>query len=252
MAEEEEEGLMRIEYSGPVDWIVVVRDIISYILFMHHQIPLPLDQLELNATENIKTFSQGDAFSLPSEKRVGLWKARVVKRVMKRREKLRQSIQALLTALQGAFQTLSFMPSVLLLLGSSTKQPRAAYDIQFLGRSNPMHSLCQYKDSPGLGKGISPENFTISLSKRITRTLISEDKGPLLTGPLKLFLLIKADATSCIQDFFPKRCYTTQSRKTQAHLRGIQLVDTSVWCNGGSAASIIDANTLYGSDMICL
>eukprot|EP00250_Pteridium_aquilinum_P024481 c2913_g1_i1 orf=420-983(+) len=170
---------------------------------------------------------------------------------MKKREKLKESIQALLDALQAAFQTLSYMPSLLLVLGSSTKQPFAAYDIQF-HRISPLFLLSQSEDMQGSGKSFSLEMLTKSLSKKITRALISQDTGPLFTGPMKLFLFVKATATTCMRhDFVPKRGYTTRSKKIQAHLRVIQLIGTSPYVRKGDlAASTMDEDITCCNDMI--
>lgn len=157
--------------------------------------------------------SNAETCSTLCERRERNRKARAAKKEMKNREKLKGSIQALLAALQAASKELSDMPSVLLVLGSSTKHPFAAYDIQF-------HRICpfsSYEDMQDLGKSSNLEIPTKSLSKKvlilfynsfcwqnfapcfsksffrkyffcsilqITRALLSRDRGPLFTGSL--------------------------------------------------------------------
>lgn len=215
-----------------IDRIAILKDIISYILFTHNQIPQPLDLLECNIVENIVIDS---TVSNPRERRERVRKARVAAKDMRKLDKLKESIQALLCALQAAFLELPHLPSVLLVLGSSPKQPFAAYEVQFL-RISPLFSLSGLHDSQGLGRHFKSEIFTRSLSKKITRALVSQDKGLLFTGPMKLFLFVKAYATSCVpQDFVPKRGYTLPIRK--AHPTIIQLMCASALEREGDVAT---------------
>ncbi|KAH7302113.1 hypothetical protein KP509_23G057200 [Ceratopteris richardii] len=235
----EEGGPIIIQWDGgPVDGIIIMRDIIAYILFMHHQIPLPLDQLEMSADENIVEITNCEVPSLPRERREKLSRMRIVKRELKRRTKLVQNIQTLLSALQTASQELSYMPSLLLVLGSSSKQPHAAYEIQFHGASNS-HLLAQTEEIQDLGKSYSKETISKRLSKKVIRTLITEDDGPLIT-----------DAASCLQDFVPNRFFTTESRKIQACLRVIQISETSSLQKPQIAGPCRNEGTSCNSDVI--
>ncbi|KAH7302115.1 hypothetical protein KP509_23G057200 [Ceratopteris richardii] len=163
---------------------------------------------------------------------------RIVKRELKRRTKLVQNIQTLLSALQTASQELSYMPSLLLVLGSSSKQPHAAYEIQFHGASNS-HLLAQTEEIQDLGKSYSKETISKRLSKKVIRTLITEDDGPLIT-----------DAASCLQDFVPNRFFTTESRKIQACLRVIQISETSSLQKPQIAGPCRNEGTSCNSDVI--
>lgn len=243
--EEEEEQVVRVKWEGgAIDCIALVKDIIAYVLFTHHQIPQLFAQLEHDTVDHLVVDSNG-ASSL-SERREKNRIARAMKKEMRNRQKLIGSIQALLDALQAALKELSYIPSVLLILGSSSKQPFAAYDIQF----HDVSPFSLNEDMQASGKSSNLAILTKSFSKKITRALVSRDTAPSFTGPMKLFMFIKADATSHMpQAFVPKRGYTAQFRK--ASVRLLQIIGTTPLASKDDVAdSIMDENISSYSDLI--
>ncbi|MCO5568966.1 hypothetical protein L7F22_022670 [Adiantum nelumboides] len=248
--EEEKDGeAVKLEWEGEnLDCTALFKDILSYVLFTHHQIPQPLPQLECSAFENIVVEHTTDTSASLSERREQNRKTRAAKKEVKSRAKLMASIQALLAALQGALKELLDMPSVLLVLGPSTKQPFAVYDIQFYR----IRAAFPSQDMQGLSRSSNLEILTRGLAKKITRALVSQDSGPLFTGPMKLFLFIKADAMSCTpQDFVPKRGYVARFRKKQGYLRVIRIIGTSSSVNQGDVDPLLMDESKFGcNDMI--
>lgn len=69
----------------------------------------------------------------PRERREMKRKSREVSRELRNLEKLNESVKKIISGLHSAFEMIEHIPSVLFILGSSSKQPSAVFVVHFKG-----------------------------------------------------------------------------------------------------------------------
>ncbi|KAL6627887.1 hypothetical protein ACP70R_031613 [Stipagrostis hirtigluma subsp. patula] len=219
----------------------VVKELLGFVLYMHHQIPSVLQSLEsefASLKEEMAELALPPAELKPSELRKYNTRKREVRRRIKNQQKLMNSISSLLSALQQALDEVPNIEGVVLILGGSLVRPLFVYDITISHGSFDSGSA---KD--GLTK------LAQSVSRKAIRSLVSGGAGSLsYTGPTKLFLLIRCPSTLNLPlDFLPKRDFR-YSKKTvplQMHIK----------CTNQQCMSIVDAPCCPSesslSDVIC-
>lgn len=178
----------------------VVKQLLGYVLYMHHQIPSVLQNLENEFSalkEEITEMALPPAELKPSDQRKYNTRKREVRRRIKKQEKLMIGISTLLSSLQQALDEVPSIEGVVLILGGSLVRPLFVYDITI--------------SHGGFDSGSAKEHATTklaqSVSRRAIRALISSGAGSLsYTGPTKLFLLVRCPCTLNLPlDFLPKR-----------------------------------------------
>jgi hypothetical protein len=94
----------------------------------------------------------------PRERREMRRISREVSREMRNLEKLNESVKKIISGLHSAFETIKHIPTVLLILGSSSKQPSAVFVVHFEGifACFNHHERCLLKS----------ENYTKSFSRK--------------------------------------------------------------------------------------
>ncbi|XP_010941759.1 uncharacterized protein [Elaeis guineensis] len=181
----------------------IVKEILGFVLYMHHQIPSILQHLE-NEYDTLKEEHKSleetvlkPIESKPSFQRKHNLRKREVKQGIKRLEKLMNSISSLLSALQGALDEMPNIQGVTMVLGASPLRPQHVYQMLFF------HGKFDY----GSAKDSTKSKVAEALSRKAIRALISSGAGSSsYAGPSKLFLLVKSTSTFNLPlHFLPKR-----------------------------------------------
>ena len=153
----------------------------------------------------------GEEFvSNPRELRERKRKSREIAREMKNLKKLNESVKMILASLQSALEMLEHIPYVLFILGSSSKQPSAAFEVHFQGN----FARCDHHERCFL----KSESYTKSFSRKVVyflyffssgwcwyilkrvnlnpvafqiiRELISHETAPFFTGEISRFFFL--------------------------------------------------------------
>lgn len=184
----------------------VVKEVLGFILYMHQQIPVVLQQLEHEFNSLKEEFKQLDLpHNTQAEKRDGKTSFRrktnmrknEVKSSIKKLEKLMSSLSTLCSALQEAIDTSPGIQGVTFLLGGSLARPHYVYEMFF----------SRFRINSDSAKDNIKSKVAEVISRKVVRGLISTGAGSLtFPGPTKLILLIKCTrAFSSPLHFLPKR-----------------------------------------------
>ena len=112
----------------------------------------------------------GEEFvSNPRELRERKRKSREIAREMKNLKKLNESVKMILASLQSALEMLEHIPYVLFILGSSSKQPSAAFEVHFQGN----FARCDHHERCFL----KSESYTKSFSRKVVYFLYFFSSG---------------------------------------------------------------------------
>ncbi|CAO2179926.1 unnamed protein product [Urochloa humidicola] len=194
----------------------VVKELVGFVLYMHHQIPSVLQSLEdefASLKEEMTEMTLQQAELKPSDQRKHNTRKREVRRRIKKHEKLMKGISTLLCAFQQALDQVSSIEGVVLILGGSLVRPLFVYDITI---SNGMFDSGSAKDH-------ALTKLAQSVSRKAIRALVSCGAGSLsYTGPSKLFLLVRCSSTLNLPlDFLPKRDfrYSKKVVPLQMHIK---------------------------------
>ncbi|PAN30876.1 hypothetical protein PAHAL_5G369200 [Panicum hallii] len=179
----------------------VVKELVGFVLYMHHQIPSVLQSLE------------NEFASLKEEMIKYNTRKREVRCRIKKHEKLMNGISTLLCALQQALDEVSSIEGVVLILGGSLVRPLFVYDI----------TISHGTFDSGSAKDQALTKLAQSVSRKAIRALVSCGAGSLsYTGPSKLFLLVRCPSTLNLPlDFLPKRDfrYSKKVVPLQMHIK---------------------------------
>lgn len=179
----------------------IVKELIGFVLFMHHQIPAVLQHLENEfgtLKEECKTL---DSISVKEStvalQRKNNMRKREVKYGIKRLEKLMNAISSLLSALRMALDETASIQGIILVLGASPARPLHIYELFF------DHQMFNSEDMITSTRTKVAE----ALSRKMIRALVSKGAGSCsYTGPTTLFLLVKSSCTLSLPlHFLPKR-----------------------------------------------
>ncbi|KAG0537584.1 hypothetical protein BDA96_03G161000 [Sorghum bicolor] len=194
----------------------VVKELVGFVLYMHHQIPSVLSSLEnefASLKEEMTEMTLRPAELKPSDQRRYNTRKREVRRRIKKHEKLMNGISTLLCSLQQALDEVSSIEGVVLILGGSLVRPLFVYDITI------SHGIFD----PGSAKEHALTKLAQSVSRKAIRALVSCGAGSLsYTGPSKLFLLVRCPSTLNLpQDFLPRRDfrYSKKVVPLQMHIK---------------------------------
>ncbi|XP_062208433.1 uncharacterized protein LOC133909915 [Phragmites australis] len=226
----------------------VVKELLGFVLYMHHQIPSVLQNLEnefASLKEEMTEMTLPPAELKPSDQRKYNTRKRVVRCRIKKQEKLMNGISTLLSALQQALDEVPSIEGVVLILGGSLVRPLFVYDI----------TISHGRFDSGSAKEHALTKLAQSVSRKAIRALVSRGAGSLsYTGPSKLFLLVRCPSTLNMPlDFLPKRDfrYSKKVVPLQMHIK-CNAADCQV--NNQQRLSIVDAprctSESYLSDVI--
>ncbi|CAA6654198.1 unnamed protein product [Spirodela intermedia] len=193
------EGLKRSEIYH------VVKEVIGFVLYIHQQIPETLQHLEEEfdrIRKKLRLWYEESAPAPESEAcstRMRKHRLREVKLGIRRREKLMASI------------SIPIVHGLMLALGGTLVRPQYVYDIVF------SHEKI---DSGSSGDG-SRSKVANYISRKAIRSLISKGAGgSSYSGPMKLFLLVKAPATLKLPThFLPKRDFKYHKKTVSFRLQ---------------------------------
>jgi len=191
----------------------VVKELVGFVLYMHHQIPSVLQNLEnefAGLKEEMMELAAASAELKPSDQRKYTTRKREVRCRIKKREKLMNGISALLSALQQALDEVPSVEGVALILGGSLVRPLFVYDIK----------VTHGRFDSGSAKEHAMTKLAQSVSRKAIRALISGGAGSLsYTGPTKLFLLVRCPCTLNLPlDFVPKRDFRYSKKVVPQHM----------------------------------
>ncbi|PWZ30968.1 hypothetical protein Zm00014a_040349 [Zea mays] len=154
----------------------VLKELVGFVLYMHHQIPSVLPSLEnefASLKEEMTEMALQPAELKPSDRR---------------KYNTRKT--------EHALDEVSSIEGVVLILGGSLVRPLFVYDITI------SHGIF----GPGSAKEHALTKLAQSVSRKAIRALVSRGAGSLsYTGPSKLFLLVRCSSTLKLPlDFLPK------------------------------------------------
>ncbi|PUZ56799.1 hypothetical protein GQ55_5G365500 [Panicum hallii var. hallii] len=194
----------------------VVKELVGFVLYMHHQIPSVLQSLEnefASLKEEMTEMTLQPAELKPSDQIKYNTRKREVRCRIKKHEKLMNGISTLLCALQQALDEVSSIEGVVLILGGSLVRPLFVYDI----------TISHGTFDSGSAKDQALTKLAQSVSRKAIRALVSCGAGSLsYTGPSKLFLLVRCPSTLNLPlDFLPKRDfrYSKKVVPLQMHIK---------------------------------
>nr|CAB3477211.1 unnamed protein product [Digitaria exilis] len=194
----------------------VVKELVGFVLYMHHQIPSVLQSLEnefASLKEEMTEMTLQPAELKQSDQRKYNTRKREVRRRIKKHEKLMNGISALLCALQQALDEVSNIEGVVLILGGSLVRPLFVYDI----------TISHGAFDSGSAKDHALTKLAQSVSRKAIRALVSCGAGSVsYTGPSKLFLLVRCSSTLNLPlDFLSKRDfrYSKKVVPLQVHIK---------------------------------
>lgn len=194
----------------------VVKEIIGFILHMHQQIPSILQRLEDEFDDLRKERECLEETNLQpinpksSTQRMHKYRIREVKQRLKRLDKLMASISSFLSSFSLVLDETPDAQEFILIIGASLARPLHAYEISFSTRRR--NSECCEQNIRRKVKEV--------LSRKVIRTLMSMGAGGVsYTGPVKLFLLVKAPSTLNLPlHFLPKRDFRYSKKVTPLKL----------------------------------
>lgn len=198
------------EGLGRSDIFHIVKEILGFVLYIHHQIPSILQHIENEydaLKEEYKTLEEtclSPNETKASDRRKHNLRKREIKQGIRRMEKVTCKISTLLSALQLALDEMPDIQEVILVLGGSLIRPRHVYHLVFNGGK--------------LDFGRAPEctksKVADFIAKKSIRALISAGVGSFsLIGPSKLFLLVRSYSTFRLPlHFLPKRDFRFSSK----------------------------------------
>ncbi|KAF7029470.1 hypothetical protein CFC21_041206 [Triticum aestivum] len=212
----------------------VVKELLGFVLYMHHQIPSVLQSLETEFAglkEEMSEMTAPLAELKPSDQRKYNIRKREVRCRVKKQEKLMKGISTVLSAFQQALDKVSTIEGVALILGGSLVRPLFVYDI----------TVTHGRFDSGSAKGHGTTKLAQSVSRKAVRALISCGAGSLsYTGPTKLFLLVRCPCTLNLPlDFAPKREFR-YSKKVVPQQMSIKCNTAYYQKNNKHVASIVD------------
>lgn len=213
----------------------VVKELVGFVLYMHHQIPSVLQNLEnefAGLKEEMMEMAATSAELKPSDQRKYNTRKREVRCRIKKREKLMNGISALLSALQQALDEVPSIEGVALILGGSLVRPLFVYDI----------TVTHGKFDSGSAKEQTTTKLAQSVSRKAIRALISGGAGSLsYTGPTKLFLLVRCPSSLNLPlDFMPKRDFRYSKKVAPQHM-SIKCNASESQKNNKHVTSLVDA-----------
>lgn len=226
----------------------VVKELVGFVLYMHHQIPSVLQNLEnefAGLKEEMMEMAATSAELKPSDQRKYNTRKREVRCRIKKREKLMNGISALLSALQQALDEVPSIEGVALILGGSLVRPLFVYDI----------TVTHGKFDSGSAKEQTTTKLAQSVSRKAIRALISGGAGSLsYTGPTKLFLLVRCPSSLNLPlDFMPKRDLRYSKKVAPQHM-SIKCNASESQKNNKHVTSLVDAlccsSEYFPSDVI--
>ncbi|KQK04375.1 uncharacterized protein LOC100843962 isoform X2 [Brachypodium distachyon] len=214
----------------------IVKELLGFVLYMHHQIPSVLQNLENEFTdlkEEMTEMAIPPAELKPSDQRKYNTRKREVRCRIKKRQKLMNGISTLLSALQQALDEVSRIEGIALILGGSLVRPLFVYDI----------TVSHGRFDSGGTKEHATTKLAQSVSRKAIRALISGGAGSLsYTGPTKLFLLVRCPCTLNLPlDFLPKRDFRYSKKVVPKHM-SIKCNSSCYQTNNEHVASILDAS----------
>uniref|UniRef100_A0A0E0L069 Protein kish-A n=1 Tax=Oryza punctata TaxID=4537 RepID=A0A0E0L069_ORYPU len=112
--------------------LYVVKELLGFVLYMHHQIPAVLQNLEnefASLKEEMTEMALPPAEMKPSDQRKHNTRKREVRRRIEKQEKLMNGLSSVFSALQKALDEVPSIEGVLLILGGSLVRPLFVYDI---------------------------------------------------------------------------------------------------------------------------
>ncbi|KAF3791670.1 hypothetical protein EJ110_NYTH13826 [Nymphaea thermarum] len=185
----------------------LLKEIIGFLLYVHHQIPSVLQHMEMEF-EELQTECKilEDSVSTKGETRTSLnrkqyGKLREVKRGIRRWEKLMNSVNSLLSALQLWLDEILEVHEVILILGASPLRPLHVYKMCFSHGKLACGGGTDCKDVDKSRK------LADVLSRKAIRALVAVGAGGIsYSGPMKFFVLVKAPVSvSMPLQFLPRR-----------------------------------------------
>ncbi|KQK04374.1 hypothetical protein BRADI_2g13200v3 [Brachypodium distachyon] len=150
----------------------IVKELLGFVLYMHHQIPSVLQNLENEFTdlkEEMTEMAIPPAELKPSDQRKYNTRKREVRCRIKKRQKLMNGISTLLSALQQALDEVSRIEGIALILGGSLVRPLFVYDI----------TVSHGRFDSGGTKEHATTKLAQSVSRKAIRALISGGAGSL-------------------------------------------------------------------------
>ncbi|XP_047335099.1 uncharacterized protein LOC124938661 [Impatiens glandulifera] len=193
----------------------LVTDILGFVLFMHQQIPSPLqdicfefDTLQTNYKELETELEHAELRASSRRKHIG--RMREVKQGIKRLHKLMNSFSSFRTSLQLVISEIPAIQCVIVTLGPSPIRPLHVYELRFA--HGKVTSAGDFETKSKAADG---------LSRKAIRSLISKGAGAnSYAGPTKLFMLIKAPSSfNHPQHFLPKRDFKYNKKIVPFRLR---------------------------------
>ncbi|XP_006654186.1 uncharacterized protein LOC102710979 [Oryza brachyantha] len=222
----------------------VVKELLGFVLYMHHQIPSVLQNLEnefAGLKEEMTEMALPSAELKPSDQRKYNRRKRQVRQRIKKQEKLMNGLSSLCSALQKALDEVPSIEGVLLIIGGSLVRPLFVYDITI--------SHGRFDAGSANEHGIS--KLAQSVSRKAIRALISSGAGSLsYTGPTKLFVLVRCPFTLNLPlDFLPKRDFRYSKKVIPLHMC-ITCNAAGVEMDNQQITSIIDASSCSSESSI--
>ncbi|BAF16943.1 uncharacterized protein [Oryza sativa Japonica Group] len=214
----------------------VVKELLGFVLYMHHQIPAVLQNLEnefASLKEEMTEMALPPGEMKPSDQRKYNTRKREVRRRIKKQEKLMNGLSSVFSALQKALDEVPSIEGVLLILGGSLVRPLFVYDI----------TISHGRFDAGSANERGASKLAQSVSRKAIRALISSGAGSLsYTGPTKLFVLVRCPCTLNLPlDFLPKRDFRYSKKVVplqmciKCNIAGIQIDNQQI-------TSIVDAS----------
>ncbi|XP_078440089.1 non-structural protein isoform X2 [Wolffia australiana] len=178
----------------------VVKELIAHVLYIHQQIPETLQQLEdeFCRTEEAGILDEPVPMTASNacSNRQERHRRREDKLGKRRRKNLMTGISCLLSSFRIILDEVPILHCIMLVLGSTLTRPQYAYDIVFSHQKIDLGSSRDETQSKVAGY----------VSKQAIRSLISGGEGGSRSGPMKLYLLVRAPADVKIpMHFLPKR-----------------------------------------------
>ncbi|RZC55410.1 hypothetical protein C5167_014270 [Papaver somniferum] len=194
----------------------LLKEIISFVLYMHQQIPAVLQEMT-SEFESMHTERKELETALAqrevrlSARRQHNGRMREVKQGIRRLEKLMRDFSRIQTALQLMLNEVHGLESVVLILGGSPLRPQHVYEMSFSHGRIVEECTMDYTKS----------RIADALSRKALRALISNGAGSVsYSGQTKLFLLVKAPATLNMPlHFLPKRDFKFHKKVVPFRLR---------------------------------
>uniref|UniRef100_A0A804N3J6 Uncharacterized protein n=1 Tax=Zea mays TaxID=4577 RepID=A0A804N3J6_MAIZE len=164
----------------------VLKELVGFVLYMHHQIPSVLPSLEnefASLKEEMTEMALQPAELKPSDRRKYNTRKTEVRRRIKKHEKLMNGISTLLCSLQHALDEVSSIEGVVLILGGSLVRPLFVYDITI------SHGI--------FGPGSAKEHALTKLAQSVSRKNLYISRLSVLLYHVELGVCPTQDLASC-------------------------------------------------------